>query len=39
MVIDDGNFWIIFGCQFGIGRYNVRKMNEKLSQAKDNRNE
>ena len=30
---------VIWKIQFGIGRYNVRKMNEKLSQAKDNRNE
>lgn len=28
--------WIIL---FGIGWYNVRKMNEKLSQVKDNKNE
>jgi uncharacterized membrane protein YGL010W len=32
-------FVVIWIIQFGIGRYNVRKMNEKLSQAKDNRNE
>ena len=32
-------FVVIWIIQFGIGRYNVRKMNEKLSQTKDNRNE
>ena len=32
-------FVVIWIIQFGIGRYNVRKMNEKLFQTKDNRNE
>lgn len=32
-------FVVIWIIQFGIGRYNVRKMNEKLLQAKDNRKE
>ncbi len=32
-------FAVIWIIQLGIGRYNVRKMNEKLSQTKDNRNE
>ena len=32
-------FVIIWVIQFGIGRYNVRKMNEKLFQTKDNRKE
>lgn len=32
-------FVVIWIIQLGIGRYNVRKMNEKLSQTKDNRNE
>lgn len=32
-------FVVIWIIQFSLGRYNVRKMNEKLSQTKDNRNE
>ena len=32
-------FAVIWIIQLGIGRYNVRKMNEKLFQTKDNRNE
>ena len=32
-------FVVIWIIQFCIGRYNVRKMNEKLYQTKDNRNE
>ena len=32
-------FVVIWIIQFGIGRYNVRKMNEKLFQTKDHRNE
>ena len=32
-------FVVIWIIQFGIGRYNVRKMNEKLFQTNDNRNE
>lgn len=32
-------FVVIWIIQFGIVRYNVKKMNEKLSQAKDDRDE
>lgn len=32
-------FIVIWIIQFGTGRYNVRKMNEKLFETKDNRNE
>lgn len=32
-------FVVIWIIQFGIGKNNVRKMNEKLFQTKDNRNE
>lgn len=32
-------FVVIWIIHFGVGRYNVKKMNEKLFQTKDNRNE